>query len=53
VIIVANIPSRLLIHAAENPWPIMLQLIAATLLMVGATRLLWNSALGHYSSASS
>ncbi len=53
VIIVANIPSRLLIHAAENPWPIMLQLIAATLLMVGATRLMWNSALRHYSSASS
>lgn len=53
VIIVANIPSRLLIHAAENPWPIMLQLIAATLFMVGATRLLWNSALRHYSSASS
>ena len=53
VIIVANIPSRLLIHAAENPWPIMLQLIAATLLMVGGTRLMWNSALRHYSSASS
>jgi len=53
VIIVANIPSRLLIHVAENPWPIMLQLIAATLLMVGGTRLMWNSALRHYSSASS
>jgi ABC-2 type transport system permease protein len=53
VIIVANIPSRLLIHAAENPWPIILQLIAATFLMVGGTRLLWNSALRHYSSASS
>ena len=53
VIIVANIPSRLLIHATENPWPIMLQLIIATLLMVGATRLMWNSALRHYSSASS
>ncbi|KAB2640706.1 MAG: hypothetical protein DVB30_00910 [Verrucomicrobia bacterium] len=53
VIIVANIPSRILIHAAENPWPIILQLIAATLLMVGATRLMWNSALRHYSSASS
>ena len=53
VIIVANIPSRLLIHAAENPWPIMLQLLAATLLMVGGTRLMWNSALRRYSSASS
>jgi len=53
VIIVANIPSRLLIHAAENPWPILLQLIAATLFMVAITRRLWNYALGHYSSASS
>jgi ABC-2 type transport system permease protein len=53
VIIVANIPARLLIHAAENPWPIMLQLLLATLFMLGATRLLWSSALRHYSSASS
>lgn len=53
VIIVANIPARLLIHAAENPWPSLLQLGAATLFMVGATRLLWNAALRRYSSASS
>jgi len=53
VIIVANIPTRLLIHAAENPWPIMFQLVAATLFIIGATRLMWNSALRHYSSASS
>jgi ABC-2 type transport system permease protein len=53
VIIVANIPSRILIHATENPWPLLLELMAATLFMVGATRLLWNSALHHYSSASS
>jgi len=53
VIIVANIPARLLIHAAENPWPTLLQLSAATLFMVGATRLLWNAALRRYSSASS
>lgn len=53
VIIVANIPSRLLIHAAENPWPIMLQLLTATLFIIGATRLMWNAALRHYSSASS
>lgn len=53
VIIVANIPSRLLIHAAENPWPIMIQLVTATLFIIGATRLMWNAALRHYSSASS
>ena len=53
VIIVANIPSRLLIHAAENPWPSLLQLALATLFLLGVTRLLWNAALNHYSSASS
>ena len=53
VIIVANIPSRLLIHAAENPWPSLLQLATATVFMLGGTRLLWNSAVRHYSSASS
>jgi len=53
VIIVANIPSRILIHAADNPWPSLFQLTAATLFMVFATRLLWNAALRQYSSASS
>jgi len=53
VIIVANIPSRLLIHAAENPWPMLFQIVAATLFMLTATRLLWNAALRQYSSASS
>jgi len=53
VIIVANIPARLLIHAAADPWPIMFQLSAATLFIVAATRLMWNSALRRYSSASS
>lgn len=53
IIIVANIPARLLIHAADNPWPTMLQLIAATLFMLGITRLMWRAALRRYSSASS
>jgi ABC-2 type transport system permease protein len=53
IIIVANIPARLLIHASENPWPTMLQLLIATLFMLGSTRLMWNAALRHYSSASS
>jgi len=53
VIIVANIPARFLIQAAETPWPSLLHLLAATALMVVATRLLWNAALKHYSSASS
>ena len=53
IIIVANIPSRLLIHAAENPWPMLIQLTVTTFFMVGATRFMWNAALKHYSSASS
>jgi len=53
VIIVANIPSRLLIHAAENPLSLMLELAAATLFIVTATRFVWNAALMRYSSASS
>jgi ABC-2 type transport system permease protein len=53
VIIVANVPARLLIHAAENPWPILLQLLAATFLMVAVTRAMWSAALARYSSASS
>ena len=53
VIIVANIPARLLIHAAESPWGSMARLAAVTLMMLAATRLLWNTALRHYSSASS
>ena len=53
VIIVANIPARFLIHAAENPLPLLFQLVAATLLMVGVTRVMWTAALARYSSASS
>jgi ABC-2 type transport system permease protein len=53
VIIVANIPARFLIHAAENPLPLLFQLVAATLLMVGVTRVMWSAALARYSSASS
>jgi ABC-2 type transport system permease protein len=53
VIIVANIPSRILIHAAASPWLSMLQLTSVTVMMLVATRMLWTSALRHYSSASS
>ena len=53
IIIVANIPARLLIHAAENPLPSLLQLGAATLFLLVITRFLWNAALRIYSSASS
>jgi len=53
VIVVSNIPARLLVRAADAPWLLMGQLAAATLLVLVATRLLWKTAVRRYSSASS
>lgn len=53
VIIVANIPSRVLMRSGEAAGWLMLHLLAATILVVAATRLFWRFALRHYSSASS
>lgn len=53
VMLVANVPARILVRGFENPWPNVLHLAAATALVVGATRLFWFFALKRYSSASS
>jgi ABC-2 type transport system permease protein len=53
VIIVANIPARLLIKSLGQPLSLMLQLVAAGSLAVFLSRLFWRWALQHYSSASS
>jgi ABC-2 type transport system permease protein len=53
VIIVANVPARVLTRAAENPLPAMLHLALATLLVVLGARAFWHFALRRYSSASS
>jgi len=53
VIVVSNIPARLLVRMTDAPWPLMAQLAAATLLVLVATRLLWRTAVRRYSSASS
>lgn len=53
VIIVANVPASVLARPFENPWPGILHLIAATVLVVAAARLFWFFALRRYSSASS
>jgi ABC-2 type transport system permease protein len=53
VVVVTNVPARLLIHATSNPWPLLGHLAAASVLMVLASRLLWRTALNRYSSASS
>lgn len=53
IIVVANIPARLLIRLSDSPLPLLLQLAAAALIVVTATRLYWRAALRRYSSASS
>lgn len=53
VIIVANVPARVLMRSYEQPAGLMLQLLAAALFVVLATRVFWGFALKRYSSASS
>jgi ABC-2 type transport system permease protein len=53
VILVANVPARLLIRPSEAPWPPLAELGAAAFLALLLSRLLWNLALRRYSSASS
>ena len=53
VIIVANVPARILARALESPWNGFAQLAGAALFIVLATRGFWLFALRRYSSASS
>jgi ABC-2 type transport system permease protein len=53
VIIVANIPARLLVKPFGQPLMLMLQLVAAGVLALVGARVFWRFALRHYSSASS
>jgi len=53
VVIVANIPARVLIKSLGQPLPLMLQMIAASLIIFWSSRLFWRFALKRYSSASS
>ncbi|MEQ1859488.1 MAG: ABC-2 family transporter protein [Chthoniobacteraceae bacterium] len=53
VMIVANVPARLLARGLENPWPSVLHLLAATAIVVVAARMFWFFALRRYASASS
>jgi ABC-2 type transport system permease protein len=53
VLIVANIPARLLIKSAGQPGWLMLQLVVASTIISVLSRLFWRFALRHYSSASS
>jgi len=53
VILVANVPTRILAQAAATPWPAVAQLALTSLLLLGFTRWLWLRGLSRYSSASS
>lgn len=53
VIVVSNIPSRLLVRSMDQPGPLLLQLGAASLIVMVAMRLFWRVAVRRYSSASS
>jgi len=53
VIVVANVPARLLGRIFDNPWPLLAHLLGAAVLAVGLSRALWRFALRRYSSASS
>jgi viologen exporter family transport system permease protein len=53
IIVVTNVPARLLIRAGDAPGPLILQLLLATLIAASATRLFWLAALKRYASASS
>ena len=53
VIVVTNVPARVLIHAFQTPWSLLFQLVAAAILMLVFSRVLWLFAIRRYSSASS
>ncbi len=53
IIIVANVPARVLTRALDNPAFGLLHLLGATLFILVASRLFWSFALRRYSSASS
>src|SRR3954467_4996366 len=53
VVIVANIPARLLIKSLGQPGQLMLQLVVASTIISVLSRSFWRFALRHYSSASS
>jgi ABC-2 type transport system permease protein len=53
VIVVTNVPARLLMNATNAPWPLVMHLVLASASMVVFSRILWTVALRRYASASS
>jgi ABC-2 type transport system permease protein len=53
VIVVTNVPARVLMNASSTPWLLIGHLMLASALMLLCSRILWRIALNRYSSASS
>jgi len=53
VVIVANVPARLLIKSFGHPGPLMIQLVIGSTVVFVLSRVFWSFALRRYSSASS
>ncbi len=53
VMVVTNVPARVLIHASETPWQFIGHLVLVSFMMILLSRLMWRVAINHYSSASS
>jgi ABC-2 type transport system permease protein len=53
VIVVTNVPARVLMNASSTPWLFIGHLFLASALMLLSSRILWKFALNRYSSASS
>ena len=53
IILVSNVPAKLMARPFESPWAGLATLIAATLIVLAATRVWWLFALRRYGSASS
>jgi ABC-2 type transport system permease protein len=53
VVVVSNVPARLLAKSFDQPWPLMLKLVIASTIIFCLSRAFWRFALRRYSSASS
>ncbi len=53
VVVVSNVPARLLAKSFDQPWPLMFKLVIASTIIFCLSRAFWRFALRRYSSASS
>ena len=53
VVVVSNVPARLLVKSFNQPWGLMAKLVIASTIIVCLSRAFWTFALRRYSSASS